>query len=129
MKTLILFLLVAFLAGADDQSLAGTYTGDWTGGTASGNILLKFEQAEGKWSCEASFTLSGADVKTVTKSVKVDGNKIEVKYEFDLQGNKLMSTVTGQLQGRTLEGKYETVTVPDGGPVDAGTWKAKAAAK
>src|SRR5437667_7061874 len=119
----ILLLLLACFAVADDTGLAGTYTGDWTGGAASGDFKLKLEEADGKWSCEASFTLSGADVKTVTKSVKVDGNKVEVKYEFDLQGNKLMSTITGQLQGRTLEGKYETVTVPDGGPVDAGTWK------
>ncbi len=116
--------LVSLAVAADN--LAGSYTGPWSGAAGgSGDIRLKFEQADGKWTCEASFTLGGEEVKTVVKSLKVDGAKVEMKYEFDLQGNKLTSSITGTLSGRTLEGKYETAG-PDGTPVDAGTFKATA---
>ena len=88
------------------------------------NIWRK--QSDGKWKCEASFTLGGQEVKTTMKSIKVEESKIEIRYEFDLQGNLLQSTLTGQLEGRTLEGKYKTVTVADSSPVDEGVWKVTA---
>ena len=123
----VLFLLVACLAWAADTDLAGAYSGPWSGsGGGSGDIRLKFEQVDDKWKAEASFTLGGEEVKCLVKSLKVDGAKVQLQYEFELQGNKLKSNITGQLSGRTLEGKYETSTVPDGGPVDSGTWKATA---
>ena len=114
------------LALAADKDLAGTYHGEWSGASgASGKIRIEFQKTpEGEWKCEVSFTLGAEEVKTKMKSVKVDGAKIEVRYEFDLQGNALQSTLTGELSGKTLEGKYHTVAVSGGAAVDEGTWKA-----
>ena len=75
-----------------------------------------------EWKCEAVFTLGGQEVATIMKRVKIDGDKVEVEYEFDLQGNKLKSTLTGKLDGQTLSGKYNTVD-SGGGAVDEGSWK------
>jgi len=115
----LLTLLVAPLMAAD---LEGRYTGEWTGGAAAGDLRLTLSRAGEEWKCEAVFTLGGQEVPTTMKRVKVDGDKVEVEYEFDLQGNKLKSTLTGQLDGQTLSGKYHTVD-NGGGAVDEGSWK------
>ena len=124
----LLFLssILVLFAPAAEKDFAGTYAGDWTGGSASGELRMTLEQTDSKWKCEASFTLGGQDVKTTMKSLKVEDAKIEIQYEFDLQGNRLQSTLTGQLEGRTLEGKYKTIAVADSSPVDEGVWKVTA---
>jgi hypothetical protein len=72
------------------------------------------------------FTFSGADIKTKVTSVTVDGSKVKVVYEFDLDGNGLESTITGELKGTTLAGEYHTKAAADGSAVDEGTWKGTA---
>ncbi len=115
----LLLLLTLTLTAAD---LEGRYAGDWTGGAAAGDLRFTLTRAGEEWKCEAVFTLGGQEVPTTTKRVKVDGAKFEVEYEFDLQGNKLKSTLTGQLDGQALSGKYSTVD-SGGGAVDEGSWK------
>ncbi len=123
----IVLALTVFLAAAD---LAGTYKGTWTGGQASGEITLTFRAADGGGTptADVSFAMGGQDVKCTVTSVKVDGSKVEVVYQFDLGDTKLQSTATGELKGNTLEGTYKTKAVADGSAVDEGTWKASAAA-
>jgi hypothetical protein len=82
------------------------------------------QSAGGEWNAEVSFNLAGEDVKGKISSVQVDGAKVKVVYQFDLQGTALESTATGELKGNTLEGVYRTKAVADGSPVDEGTWKA-----
>jgi hypothetical protein len=115
--------LVLFAAG-----LAGTYKGTYSGSAgASGDILVKLTQADdGDWKSEVTFTLSGQDVKTKITSVKVDGSKVKIVYEFDLEGTGLESTITGELNGTTLAGDYHTRATADGSAVDEGTWKGTA---
>lgn len=127
-QALVVFLflmLVPFAAGAD-KDLAGTYNGEWSGASgASGKVHLELQKtSEGEWKCVVSFTMDGEEYKTKMKSVKVDGAKLEARYEWELQGTVVQSTITGELSGKTLEGKYRTVTVSDGSPVDEGVWKA-----
>lgn len=117
---LSLLLLLSFTLSAAD--LEGRYSGDWSGGAAAGDMRLALSRAGDEWKCEASFTLGGQEVPTTMKRVKVDGDKVEIEYEFDLQGNKLKSTLTGKLDGQTLSGKYNTVD-SGGGAVDEGSWK------
>lgn len=122
MRTLALALAAMLCLLAAD--LAGTYKGSWSG-AASGDFRITLEPgANGEWKAEIVFTLGNDEVKTQIKSLKVDGSKLDVVYDFDLQGNALESTVTGQLNGKTLEGTYKTKSVADGSPVDEGTWKA-----
>ncbi len=124
MRPLILCLLASFFLFAAGPS--GTYKGTYSGSAgASGDFVVSLTQAEsGEWKSEVTFTLGGADIKTKITSVKVDGAKVKIVYEFDLQGTVLESTVTGELNGGTLAGDYHTKATADGSAVDEGNWKA-----
>jgi hypothetical protein len=128
MRTWAVFLLLcvsAALVGAQakDSGWTGTWAGTWSGESGgSGSMRVKLSPADGQWTGEAGFTLDGADVPTVMKSVKIDGDNIEFEYAFDLQGYKLLSHLTGKRKDRAVEGSYKT-TAEDGSGVDAGTWK------
>ena len=112
-------VIALFAAG-----LAGNYKGTWTGSSASGDIRVTLSQSGGDWKSEVTFTLDSQEVKTKVTSVKVDGAKVKIVYQFDLQGTQLESTVTGELNGSALAGAYSTKVVADGSAVDEGTWKA-----
>ena len=115
--------LVAIRAAAD---VAGTYKGSWCG-AANGDFRLKLEHTPGgEWKADVVFTMGTDEVKTKIKSVKVDGSKVDIVYDFDLQGNALVSTVTGEVTGKKMASTYKTKTVADGSPVDEGTWKVTA---
>jgi hypothetical protein len=124
MRIALLSLATAFAIFA--AGLGGTYKGNYSGSAgASGDFTITLNQsAGGEWKAEVSFNLAGEDVKGKISSVQVDGAKVKVVYQFDLQGTVLESTATGELKGNTLEGAYQTRAVADGSPVDEGTWKA-----
>ena len=123
----VLCAAAALVLCASAADFSGTYKGKWTGGQADGDISLTIRTGDGDTpKAEVSFTIAGQDVKCNVTSVKVDGSKIDVVYEFDLGDTKLQSTVSGQLTGKTLEGTYKTKSVGDGSAVDEGTWKASA---
>ena len=126
MRALTLSLLGSFCILA--ASLAGTYKGSYSGSSgASGDFVVSLTQTDnGEWKSEVTFTLGGQEVKTKITSLKVDGAKVRIVYEFDLQGTVLESTVTGELNEGTLAGDYHTKVVADGSAVDEGTWKATA---
>jgi hypothetical protein len=123
MRFLMFGLVASFMLFAD--GLAGTYKGTYSGAAgASGDFVVSLTQTGNEWKSEVTFTLGGADVKTKITSLTVDGAKVKIVYEFDLQGTALESTVTGELSGATLAGDYHTKVVADGSAVDEGTWKA-----
>ncbi len=123
MRRLIPLLLFSSLALAAADP-AGKYTGTWSGTSADGTIKIALAHTEkGEWKADVSFTLGSEEVECKTVSVKVDGAKVELVYDFTLSGAQLRSTVNGQLDGAKLEGKY-TTTAPDGSGIDEGTWKA-----
>jgi len=67
------------------ENWAGSWAGAWTGESGgAGDMRLKLFQADGQWKGEAQFSLRGAVVPTVMKSLKIDGDKIEFEYSFDL---------------------------------------------
>jgi hypothetical protein len=123
MRALVLFFLGSFCIFA--AGLAGTYKGTYSGSAgASGDFVVSLTQAgNGDWKSEVTFTLGGQDVKTKITSIKVDGSKVTIVYEFDLQGTALESTITGELNAGALGGDYHTKVVADGSAVDEGTWK------
>ena len=81
---------------------------------------------DGTWKCEAGFSLEGADIKTTTRQIKLQDSKLDVSYDFEVQGASLRSRVTGEWNGSVFKGRYET-TVVDGAAVDEGTWSASRA--
>lgn len=123
----VALLLATCLVLSADNIAPGKYTGTWQGTSGgSGDIGLTLASADGKWTADVTFTLSGQDVKCTVKSLKVEGSKLEVSYTFDLQGLKLQSTVAGEMTGNKFTGKYHTVSVADGSAVDEGTFEAAA---
>jgi hypothetical protein len=70
--------------------------------------------------------MGGDEVHTKIVSVKVDGNKLNLVYQYDLQGTQLQSAIVGELKDKKIEGTYKATTVADGSDVDEGTWSATA---
>src|SRR5260370_240868 len=97
MRSIVLCLVASFILFA--AGLAGTYKGTYSGSAgASGDFVVSLTQADsGEWKSEVTFTLGGQDVKTKITSLKVDGSKVTIVYEFDLQGTVLETTITGEL--------------------------------
>src|SRR5579884_2545859 len=122
MRTAVAALAIAgFVLTASAADLSGTYKGTWSGGQANGDITMTFRAtAEGPAKADVSFTISGQDVKCNVKSVKMDGSKLEIVYEFDLGDIKLQSTATGEVKDKVLEGTYKTKSLADGSAVDEG---------
>ena len=120
----ILFVLLMMASGAD---LSGRYAGEWKGNSSGSSCAfrLSLEQAAGgAWKLDVVFTFGGEEVKTITRSVKVDQSKLDASYDFDLQGNPLRSNITGEWNGKAFEGKYKTTTVDGSTAVDDGVWSA-----
>ena len=131
MRFLKLLILAAIVAiglvdlPAQDKLGAGTYKGTYTGAGGAGDIHLTLKaDTKGGFSAEVGFTIMGEEVPGKITSLKVDGAKIEMVYDFDLQGAKLQSAIQGTLSGKTLAGTY--MTSADGAAVDEGTWKTTA---
>jgi hypothetical protein len=129
MRRFSIWLVLLVLAGyGADRDLAGRYAGEWKSDSGNGGaIRMTLEAAtDGTWKCEASFTLDGADVKPTTHQIKLQDSKLDVSYDFDVQGANLRSHMTAEWNGSAFKGHYET-TVIGGDAVDAGSWSASRA--
>jgi hypothetical protein len=118
-RGIIWFLAIAL--AAQDTVPAGTYKGQWTGGSASGDIHMTFRPGGDP---EVGFTLADQEVKCKILSFKPDGSKFKLVYEFDAQGTMLQSAIEGAVKGKTIEGTYKTTAGDQA--VDAGTFKVTA---
>src|SRR5713101_2121614 len=114
---LILLLAIVPAAHTAEKDLAGVYVGTWSGVSgAAGDFRITLKLTHGKLTPDVMFTMGSTEVKTKVTRVAVDGLKLEMKYEFDLGGNRLESTIHGTLSGEVLEGRYSTKSVADGSP-------------
>lgn len=122
MRSLIVLLLLSSLALAL-PGVAGQYSGTWTGMQSDGTIKIALAPATGgEWTANVSFTLGDQEVKCKTVRIKVDGEKLDLAYEFNLSGLQATSTVAGKFDGAKLEGTYSTKS-SEGAAVDQGTFK------
>ncbi len=123
-------MLLLVLGGyCADRDLAGRYTGEWkSDSSGNGGVLhMTLEAApDGTWKCEAGFTLDGAEIKTTTHEIKLQDSKLDVSYDFEVQGAQLRSRMTGEWDGSAFKGRYET-SIIGGDVVDEGTWSASRA--
>ena len=86
---------------------------------AEGDFRIALSQAEkGEWKAEVSFTYADSDIV----SVKVTDDTVELVYDFEIATLHARSTVTGDIKGNDMSGKYHTQGA-DGSDVDQGTWK------
>jgi len=108
-------------AATAKPALAGKYTGEWKGKEdSSGALRITFKQDDaGAWSAEAAFTFEGNEVPVKTKSLKVEGEKVEVVFEWAIQGTNGQSKLTGELKGDKLAGKYDSNVAE---AASSGTW-------
>jgi hypothetical protein len=123
MKAFLLCLgAAALLIGAE---LAGRFKGDWSSDSSgsSGSIQLNVKPGPDPQNSEATFTLSGSEVKTKIKTLRVAGNDLEMSYEFGIDSTPLISTLKGKLEGEKLSGSYRTTYVGRDEKVDEGTFK------
>jgi len=96
-------------APAAQAGLLGEFSGEWRGkDDSSGTLKVKFSRGQ-----DAAWTAT-------TKSVKVDGVKVELVFAWQVQGTSAASTLKGELQGDKLEGTYESTTAEGAA---TGTWK------
>jgi hypothetical protein len=123
MRCLIVLLLLSSLALAL-PGVAGQYSGTWTGMQSDGTIKIALAPAAGagEWTANVSFTLGDQEVKCKTVRVKVDGEKLDLAYEFNVSGLQATSTVAGKFDAGKLEGTYSTKSA-EGAAVDQGTFK------
>ena len=124
---LLVLFTVAVCARAED-SIRGDYEGDCASG-AGGSFKLSIAAENGTPKCTVIFSYAGEELQTHVTLCKIDGLNIEAQYDFDLGGNRLQSTIHGQLKDNLLSGKYETKALADGSAVDQGDWKATPAHK
>jgi hypothetical protein len=102
-------------------SVVGQYTGEWkSGADASGALRIKLKQEGTTWAAEAMFTFERADVPTKMKSVEIEGTKVILVFDWEIQGTPGQSRISGELNGDTLQGTFETKS-PEG--PSKGTWK------
>jgi hypothetical protein len=123
---MLLFVLAGFCA---DRDLAGRYTGEWKSNSSGngGALHITLDAApDGSWKCEAGFMLDGVEIKTATHQIKLQDSKLDVSYDFEVQGANLRSHMTGEWDGSVFKGRYET-SIIDGDAVDGGTWSASRA--
>lgn len=125
MRLIGLMLLLALTAFGD---ASGQYSGTWTSAVSGegGKIEVTLAAAVGgSWSARSSFTYRGQDVKTNPVSAKVDGEQVDVFFEYELDGVLLHSRLQGTLAGKTIKGKYVSSAAADSSQqVDAGAWEA-----
>ena len=124
-RRIVVVLLLLCLACFGQPNLAGTYKGKWAGATASGDFTVRLERAGGEWKATVQFTLGGMDVPTTINLLRVEGPTFEMKYDFDLGGNKLQSHLTGEIKDGQFSAKYKTKALADDSAVDEGTCEAK----
>lgn len=119
-STMVFTTMLAFAS----TSPAGQYDGTWTGMQSEGTIKIILAPAadKGEWTADVSFTLAGQEVKCKTIRIKVDGQSLDLAYEFNISGLQATSTVAGKFDGSKLEGTYSTKSA-EGAAVDQGTFK------
>ena len=118
MRVLFALLMFACLVPAADK-----FSGKWASSQNDAEGTIDIQLAE---PASVTFTLRGQEVKTKVLTLKKEASVIEVRYEFDLGGAKLISTLTGKLAADKFEGKYQTTAAEGDGVVDNGTFTATA---
>jgi hypothetical protein len=109
---------------ATTSSLAGRYVGEWKGtgesAAAAGELRITLKQDGTTWTAEALFTFESADVPTQMKTVEIEGTKVLLVFDWQIQNTPGQSRLSGELKGDSLQGTFETKS-PEG--PSKGTWK------
>jgi len=65
------------------------------------------------------FTYEGAEIPGTVKTIETNGSKIQMVFDWSIQGTAGQSTLIGEASGATLQGTFETKGVAG---ASSGTW-------
>ncbi len=122
-RSLIGLIVLAAALPAADTIHAGDYQGQWNGAYGTGNLSMKLER-DGKagYRAEVAMTVDPEEVDCDVESLKVDGSKFVMVIQYG--GRYLLEmTLTGTVNGRTIEGRFQTRQPGTEAVDDEGTWR------
>jgi hypothetical protein len=127
-RVTLLIALTAFAGWSLAADLTGTYKGTWSSDNeGNGDLTMSFSPGDsGTIQAQVSFTNEGAVVRCNTKSAAVDGSKVELVLDYEINDNRYEATVSGALDGKTLSGTYKTKALSGDSSGGTGTWKTTA---
>jgi len=93
----------------------GAFTGKWQGQNNIGGVLkLDFKSGtDAKLGADVLFVYEGTDVRAQTKSLKVEGEKIELVITWEIQGTFASTKLVGTLKGNDIAGTYESTAAEE----------------
>jgi hypothetical protein len=93
----------------------GAFAGKWQGQNNTGGVLkLDFKPgADAKLGADVLFVYEGVDVRAQTKSLKVEGDKIELVITWEIQGTFASTKLVGSLKGNDIAGTYESTAAEE----------------
>lgn len=101
------------------RSIAGEFAGTWQSDAESGKLRLTFKQVDDVWTAESSFTFQDAEIPAKASGLKIDGAKVELVLDWEVQGAPGRSRLIGEWSGSKIEGIYDSKS---GDSVTTGTW-------
>ncbi|MEI8090057.1 MAG: hypothetical protein WCG63_10760 [Opitutaceae bacterium] len=100
---------------ATKAAFKGAFTGKWQGQNNIGGVLkLDFKAgADGKLGADVLFVYEGTDVHAQTKSLKIEGEKIELVITWEIQGTFASTKLVGTLKGKDIAGTYQSTAAEE----------------
>ena len=100
---------------ATQAAFKGAFAGKWQGqNNISGVLKLDFKAgADAKLGADVLFVYEGTDVHAQTKSLKVEGDKIELVITWEIQGTSASTKLVGTLKGNDIAGTYESTAAEE----------------
>ena len=100
---------------ATKAAFKGAFAGKWQGqNNISGVLKLDFKAgADSKLGADVLFVYEGTDVHAQTKSLKVEGEKIELVITWEIQGTSASTKLVGTLKGNDIAGTYESTAAEE----------------
>ena len=126
MRTFILLVALATFTGLTlAAGLTGTYKGTWASGNeGGGDLTMSFSPGDANTiKADVSLNNGGETTKCDVKTVTVEGSKVELVLNYEVNGERYEAMASGVLDGKMLSGTYKTKSLSDGSAVDSGTWK------
>ena len=78
------------------------------------DMLAAFKAgADAKLGADVLFVYEGTDVHAQTKSLKVEGDKIELVITWEIQGTFASTKLVGSLKGNEIAGTYESTAAEE----------------
>ena len=101
------------------RSIAGEYAGTWQSDADSGKFRLTLKREGDVWTAESSFTFQDAEIPAKASALKIDGAKVELVLDWEIQGAPGQSRLIGEWTGSKIDGIYDSKSADS---VTTGTW-------